>query len=215
MPGIFPDRFFITGTDTDIGKTVIAAMLTQGLGARYFKPIQSGTEQATDTDTVRQLTALPREYFSASAYTLKAPLSPHLAAAQEKTRIDLTAITLPADSPAHGGPGVRLIVEGAGGLMVPLNNEDLMIDLIQKLGLPTLVVAPNRMGTINQTLLSLAALRARSIPVIGVILNRGINPDHARAITHFSQTPVIGQIPELPELSPSILLEWFNRLFTS
>jgi dethiobiotin synthase len=215
MPGIFPDRFFITGTDTDIGKTVVAAMLAQGLGARYFKPVQSGTQQGTDTDTVRQLTALPREYFFPSVYALDAPLSPHLAAAREKIRIDLTAITLPADLAAPGGPGMRLIVEGAGGLMVPLNNENLMIDLIQHLGLPTLVVAPNRLGTINQTLLSLTALRARSIPVIGVILNRGINDDHARAITRFGQTPIIGQIPELPEISPSILLEWFNRLFTS
>jgi dethiobiotin synthase len=215
MPRIFPDRFFITGTDTDIGKTVIAAMLTQGLGARYFKPIQSGTEQTTDTDTVRQLTGLPREYFSASAYTLKAPLSPHLAAARENTRIDLTAITLPADPPTPGGPGQRLIVEGAGGLMVPLNEKDLMIDLIKQLDLPAILVAPNRLGTINQTLLSLAALRARSIPVIGVILNQGINDDHAQAIARFGRVPVIAQVPNLPVLSPLLLAEWFNRLFVN
>ena len=211
-PMIFPDRFFITGTDTDIGKTVVAAMLTKGLGAHYFKPIQSGTEEGSDTHTVRQLTGLPRDRCIPPAYTFKAPISPHLAARREDVRIDLSTITIPSMN-SGTMPNSRLIVEGAGGLMVPLNDRELMIDLIEQLGLPVVLVAENRLGTINQTLLSLQALALRSIPVVGVILNRGINDHNAEAITRFGKVPILAQIPELAPLSPSMLTQCFNRLF--
>ncbi|WP_462324835.1 dethiobiotin synthase [Desulfoplanes sp.] len=212
MPSIFPDRFFITGTDTDIGKTVVAAMLTKGLGATYFKPVQSGTEQGSDTDTVRHLTNLSNDRFVPPVYTFKAPLSPHLAAQRENVRIDISRVTIPSRNPAATTTS-RLVVEGAGGLMVPLNDRELMIDLIAHLGLPVVLVAANRLGTINQTLLSLQALALRSIPVAGVILNRAINDDTATAITHFGTVPILGQIPELDPVSSSMLTDCFNRLF--
>ncbi|GAU08995.1 dethiobiotin synthase [Desulfoplanes formicivorans] len=209
---IFPQRFCITGTDTDIGKTVVAALLTKGLGASYFKPIQSGTDQGSDTDTVRHLTGLPQDHFIPPVYTFKAPLSPHLAAEQEQVHIDLSRITLPSQA---GPPASRshLVVEGAGGLMVPLNDRELMIDLIGQLALPVILVAANRLGTINQTLLSLQALALRSIPVIGVILNLGRDDNNARAIAHFGKVPILAQIPRLDPLSPSALATGFNRFF--
>jgi dethiobiotin synthase len=208
----FPQRFCITGTDTDIGKTVVAALLTKGLGACYFKPIQSGTDQGSDTDTVRHMTGLPREHFFPPAYSFKAPLSPHLAAQKEHVHIDLSTITLP-DQRNKPLAGSHLVVEGAGGLMVPLNNRELMIDLIQHLRIPVLLVAANRLGTINQTLLSLQALALRSIPVMGVILNLGTNDDHARAIAHFGRVPILAQIPRLDSLAPHALATCFNRYF--
>lgn len=206
---IFPQRFCITGTDTDIGKTVVAALLTKGLGASYFKPIQSGTDQGSDTDTVRNLTGLPQDHFIPPVYTFKAPLSPHLAAQKEQVHIDLSRITLPAPTASRS----HLIVEGAGGLMVPLNDRELMIDLIGQLALPVILVAANRLGTINQTLLSLQALALRSIPVMGVILNLGRDDNNARAIAHFGKVPILAQIPRLDSLSPHALATCFNRYF--
>ncbi len=205
----FPDRFFITGTDTDIGKTVVAAMLAKGLGAAYFKPIQSGTEQGTDAKRVRVLTELPSHRIIPSRYTLQAPRSPHEAARLEARHIDIRSIHLPSQESA----GARLVVEGAGGLLVPLNDHDLMIDLIQHWRLPVVLVAPNRLGAINQTLLSLEALALRSLPVVGVILNQGIDDENARTIAHFGKVPVLAQIPELSPLSPATLTHWFHHLF--
>ncbi len=207
----FPHSFFIAGTDTDIGKTVVAAMLTKGLGATYFKPIQSGTEEGSDTETVRYLTDLPESHFIPPVYSFKAPRSPHEAARLENSRIDIKNIPLPTPR-LNNSP---LVVEGAGGLMVPLNESDLMIDLIKHCKLPVLLVAPNRLGAINQTLLALEALAHRDIPVMGVILNRGIDNQHAEAIAHFGKVPVLAQVPELAPLSPDTLTRCFATLFAS
>ncbi|GAB6176285.1 hypothetical protein JCM16814_11760 [Desulfobaculum senezii] len=192
-----PQRLFVTGTDTDAGKTVISALLTLALDAHYWKPIQSGVNEDSDTRDVRALTGLPQERFLPEAYRLTEPLSPHEAATIDGVRIDLDAITLPAlpqDAP--------LVVEGAGGLMVPLNTEALMLDLITRLGLPVVVVARSGLGTINHTLLTLAALRAAGAEVAGVIMNGPPHPANADAIAHFGRVPVLAQVPMLDDLSP-------------
>lgn len=192
-----PKRLFVTGTDTDAGKTVISALLTLALDAHYWKPIQSGVNEDSDTRDVQSLTGLPQERFLPEAYRLTEPLSPHEAAAIDGVRIDLNAITLPAlpqDAP--------LVVEGAGGLMVPLNDKALMLDLITRLGLPVVVVARSGLGTINHTLLTLAALRAAGAEVAGVIMNGPPHPANADAIAHFGRVPVLAQVPMLGDLSP-------------
>lgn len=192
-----PRRLFVTGTDTDAGKTVISALLTLALDAHYWKPIQSGVNTDSDTRDVQSLTGLPQERFLPEAYRLTEPLSPHEAAAIDGVRIDLDAITLPAlpqDAP--------LVVEGAGGLMVPLNDKALMLDLITRLGLPVVVVARSGLGTINHTLLTLAALRAAGAKIAGVIMNGPPHPANADAIAHFGRVPVLAQVPMLGDLSP-------------
>lgn len=192
-----PKRLFVTGTDTDAGKTVISALLTLALDAHYWKPIQSGVNTDSDTRDVQSLTGLPQERFLPEAYRLTEPLSPHEAAAIDGVRIDLNAITppaLPQDAP--------LVVEGAGGLMVPLNDKALMLDLITRLGLPVVVVARSGLGTINHTLLTLAALRAAGAEVAGVIMNGPPHPANADAIAHFGRVPVLAQVPMLGDLSP-------------
>ncbi|MFA6809754.1 MAG: dethiobiotin synthase [Desulfoplanes sp.] len=211
MPlSLLPQRIFVTGTDTDIGKTIVAAICTSGLAATYWKPVQSGTQEGTDTDTIKHLTGLPDSHFYPPAYALRAPLSPHLAAERENRIIHLDTITLPAQ--AKTGP---LVVEGAGGLMVPLNDRELMIDLIKRLALPVVLVASNLLGTINQVLLSLEALRSRHIPIAGVVLNRGTNNEHAAAIEHFGQVPVLAQIPDYPCLGPATVKKYFFRHFNA
>ena len=147
-------RFFITGTDTGIGKTVVSALLCVALDAIYWKPIQTGTREGTDTETVMQLAQLPRHRTLPESYRFKPPVSPHLAAKWAGVRIELRKIRMPA--PVQGS----LIAEGAGGVLVPLNRTQLMTDLMRHLNLPVVLVARTSLGTINHTLLSLAALRA-------------------------------------------------------
>lgn len=175
---------FVAGTGTEVGKTVAAACLVEALDGDYWKPVQSGLDGETDTQTVSRLLGLGEERLYAPAYELKQPLSPHLSARLDGVTIDMEAFRLP--------PGERpLVVEGAGGLLVPLNEKDTMIDLIVRLGLPVVLVALSGLGTINHTLLGLEALAARSIPVLGVIVNGPPNPDNAEAIAHYGRVRVI------------------------
>ncbi|MBM3131857.1 MAG: dethiobiotin synthase [Chloroflexi bacterium] len=160
----FPRRLFITGTDTGIGKTVVSAILMAGLDGTYWKPVQSGTEEGSDTEWVRRATGLPMSHFLPETYGLKRPLSPHASAAMEGVRIELDAFRVP-ETKGH------LIVEGAGGIMVPLNDRHLMVDLMKRLGFPVLLVARRTLGTINHGLLSLEQLRRHGIEVFGVVMN--------------------------------------------
>lgn len=190
-------RCFITGTDTDVGKTVACAWVMLHTTARYWKPVQAGLDQ-TDEDTIRALTGASDERIIETAYALPEPLSPHEAARRAGIRLDMTALRLPpGDAP--------LIVEGAGGLMVPLNDEFYIIDLIGKLGLPAILVCRTTLGTINHSLLSLEALRARDIPVSGVILCGPDLPHNRAAIETYGRVPVIAHIPELDPLTREAL----------
>jgi malonyl-CoA O-methyltransferase len=184
--------YFVTGTDTNVGKTIVSAYLMRSLDADYWKPVQSGLDGESDAEVVRRLTALPPERFHPSTYELRAPLSPHESARREGVSISLGAFKLPKTSRP-------LIVEGAGGVLVPLNGDALMIDLIKQLGLPVILVARSSLGTINHTLLSLEALRARRIEVAGVILSGAPNEANRTAIEFFGKARIL---LELPMLSP-------------
>lgn len=206
-----PHRIFVTGTDTDAGKTVISALLTLGLGAHYWKPVQSGCEIDSDTKTVQELTGLSDEHFLPESYRLTEPLSPHEAAARDGVRIDLDTIQLPTSFTSLPAE-TPLVVEGAGGILVPLAPGVLTIDLVKKLKLPALVVARSGLGTINHTLLTLHALRASDIPITGVVLNGPRHPENAEAIEEYGRVPVLAQLEHL-ELSPHALAAAFANAF--
>lgn len=193
---------FVTGTDTGIGKTMVSAWLVRSWRADYWKPVQSGELEGTDFATVRGL--VPDAVIHPSRHVLKAPLSPHEAAALEGVRIGLEDFSLPATTRP-------LVVEGAGGAMVPLNERDLMVDLMRRLNLPVVVVARSGLGTINHTLLTLEALARRDLRVAGVILNGPSMPANRQAIEAWSGVKVVAELPPLP--SPAALalhppLEW-------
>jgi dethiobiotin synthetase len=199
----FPPQFFITGTDTDVGKTIVSSLLTVGLDSHYWKPIQSGTP--TDTDFIRTATGLHDTHFIPECYRLTQPLSPHAAAKIDGIHIALTDFQLP-DAP-------NLIVEGAGGLMVPLNDRHLILDLIQHLNLPVCLVTRSTLGTINHTLLSIAALRQAKIPILGVIINGQKNPSNREAIAHYGKVPILAELEPLPAITPTIFKTTFQTLF--
>jgi len=192
-------RLFVTGTDTDIGKTVVAAWTMLHLEASYWKPVQAGLEDETDEQAVRRLTGAPDDRFLPSAYRLPDPLSPHEAARRAGIRIEMEHLR-PGD---HEEP---LIVEGAGGLMVPLNADSFVIDLIKQLEATAILVCRSTLGTINHTLLSLQALRDRQIPIAGVVLNGPKMPHNRSAIETYGRARVIAEIPPLEPLTREALL---------
>lgn len=189
----------ITGTDTDVGKTVVAAGLLMSLrGAFYWKPVQAGTQPTTDSETVRRLSGLPTERFLPEGYRLKEPASPHLAARMEDIAISPKALDLPEVS----GP---LVIEGAGGVMVPLTEDYLMLDLLAQWRKPAIVVARTSLGTINHSLLTIAALRARDVPIGGIIFSGEEHVENQRIIPQISGVRSLGRLPLLPSLDPARL----------
>lgn len=203
-----PSRFFITGTDTGIGKTTVAALLCAALDAIYWKPIQTGTREGTDRATVLRLARLPRNRALPEAYRFSPPVSPHLAAQRVGRRINLRKINLP-EIAAHK----NFIAEGAGGALVPINSTELMTDLMARLALPVLLVSRTTLGTINHTLLSIAALRAARLDLRGVIMVGKPNRDNRRAIEHYGEIDVVGSVPFLAKINRATLLEVFRRNF--
>jgi len=191
-------HYFVSGTDTDVGKTVASAWLMLHLEASYWKPIQAGLDGETDEAAVRRMTGASESRFVPSTYALPDPMSPHEAARRAGVTIGLDRFELP-DVP---GP---LVVEGAGGLMVPLNDTAYVIDLIAQLGLPTILVCRSTLGTINHTLLSLEALRRRGLAVAGAILNGPLTPHNRAAIETYGAVRVLAEIPPLDELTPAAL----------
>jgi dethiobiotin synthetase len=200
--------FFVTGTDTGIGKTVASALLCAALDAIYWKPIQTGSREGTDRATVMRLANLPRERTIPEAYCFAPPVSPHLAARRAGTRIELKRIKLPSLP-----RGESLIVEGAGGVLVPVNESQLMTHLMKRLKLPVLLVARSSLGTINHTTLSLAALRAAALEVRGVIMVGKPNTENRKAIEHYGNIAVVGMIPVLPRINRQTLVEVFRKHF--
>jgi dethiobiotin synthetase len=197
-------QLVIAGTDTDVGKTVVSSLVVQGLRARYWKPVQSGLAEGSDTERVQDLLTLPAERILPEAYRFQAPVSPHWAAAMEGVRIDPAALALPRVE----GP---LVVECAGGLMVPLRLDAdvrlLQIDQLTAWGLPVLLVARSGLGTLNHTLLSLEALHRRSIPVLGLVLNGPLHPDNPRTLEAIGGVPVLAQLPPLQPITAAGLQE--------
>jgi dethiobiotin synthetase len=197
-------RLVVCGTDTDVGKTVVSALLVQGLGAQYWKPVQSGMEGGGDTGRVQQLLGLPPERVLPEAYRLTAPVSPHWAAERDGVNIDPARLALPAGD----GP---LVVETAGGLLVPLRRNWLQIEQIAVWGLPVLLVARSGLGTLNHTLLSLEALERRSIPVLGLVLNGDPHPDNPRTLKALGGVPVLAELPPLDPLDREGLARQWQR----
>jgi dethiobiotin synthetase len=187
-------QIFIAGTDTNIGKTVVSSWICLHSGYSYFKPIQAGTEEETDSEFVKRISST-KVY--PESYMLKRPLSPHLAAELENVRINPNSIRIPLDS--------RLIVEGAGGLFVPLDKNYFILDFIQSHAFPVILVARSTLGTINHTLLSLEALRARHINILGVVMNGPKNSENLKAIEEFGRVPVLAELYHYSEVSREIL----------
>ena len=203
-----PERFFITGTDTGIGKTVVSALLCAALDAYYWKPIQTGTREGTDTRTVASIAERPRKKLLPEIYRFAPPVSPHLAAQKAGVTIRLDKIALPKI-----GAEDNLIVEGAGGALVPINDTLLTTELMKHLALPVLLVARTTLGTINHTLLSLAALRAARLKIRGVVMCGKPNDDNRRAIEHYGRIKVVGIVPPLKALNRETLLQAFHKTF--
>lgn len=192
----------VTGTDTEIGKTIFSAGLTQVLSATYWKPVQSGLEEATDSETVAHLSGSPT---LPEAYRLQLPASPHLSAEREGVDIDPAMLALPqVDGP--------LVVEGAGGLMVPLNRACLYIDVIASWQAPVILACRTSLGTINHTLLSLEALRARGCCVLGVAFLGDEMTDTQRVITEMGNVRSLGRLGRIADLNSKTLAEAFEAI---
>jgi len=202
-----PKVIFVSGTDTGIGKTVVSAMLTAGLEASYWKPIQSGLEEETDTEFVRRVAEAPEERIIPERYRLNEPLSPHASAEIDGVSISLDDFELPGFSTDH------LVIEGAGGLLVPINGEDMIIDLIQKLDVPVLLVVRSELGTLNHTFLSLEALRSRDIPILGVIMNGPKNESNRKAIEKYGEIKVLAELDRIKNLNNNTLISTFKKIF--
>jgi dethiobiotin synthase len=200
---------FVTGTDTGVGKTVAAAALVHRcrtqFPVRYWKPIQTGIEQDDDTAEVARLAACSSAEILWTGVRLERPVSPHLAAKLAGTPIDVDALIAAVNAESAAA---RWIVEGAGGVLVPVDERSNMADLIARLGLPAVVVARTALGTINHTLLTIEALRARSIFTAGVIMVGAANADNRDAIERYGRIEVIGEMPRFASLNAGELAAW-------
>lgn len=205
-----PSRIFVTGTSTDIGKTVVSGVLVAGLKAHYWKPVQTGLNEGTDTDWISRHTAIPESRIHRETYSLQEPLSPHAAAVLEDVEIKLEAFAIP-DVPDDA----FLVVEGAGGIMVPLNRQHYMLDLIKSLDIPVLLVADSQLGTINHTLLSLLQLRRCGISIVGVVMNGPVNQGNREALEFYGDVPILAEIEPLTDLNPASLEICFQQCFKS
>ena len=191
-------RFLVTGTDTDIGKTVFAAGLAGALGAYYWKPVQAGVDPEGDKETVARLGGIPKTHILPEAYRLRTPASPHLAARIDGVEVCLDKLTLPqVDGP--------LVVEGAGGVLVPVSETLLMADLFAYWQLPVILCARTALGTINHSLLSIEALRSRGVPLAGIAFIGDPHEENERIIPQLAKVPSLGRLPRLDPLNAASL----------
>jgi dethiobiotin synthetase len=197
------NAIIVTGTDTGIGKTIFAAGLTQVLGATYWKPIQAGLSEETDSEVVARLSGQPTLL---ETYCLNLPASPHLSAESEDITIDPDRLKIPDVS----GP---LVIEGAGGLMVPINRNTLFLDVFADWQAPIILCARTKLGTINHTLLSLRALQDAGCPLIGVAFIGDAEPEVEQTICDFGKTRHLGRLPMIEHLSPETLKKTFPKAF--
>lgn len=199
-------RFIVTGTDTQVGKTVVSAMLVKGLGASYWKPIQAGTDDGTDSMRVAQMTGAGTEKILPEGYCLSVPASPHFSAEQDGITIDLEKL----DVPNVAGP---LIVEGAGGVLVPITRATLQVDLFAGWDMPVIVCTRTSLGTINHTLMSLAVLQDWEIPVHGIVFVGDEVADSQKTIVEMGGVRSLGRLPHLESLTAETLQAAFDAHF--
>ena len=200
----FSKRIIICGTDTDVGKTIISSFFVQGLKGIYWKPIQSGTEEGTDTKTVCNLLNLEPNRYLSERYKFKAPVSPHWAAEKESSFIEPKNLDIPDINKL-------IIIETAGGLMVPLNRNWLQIDQLKVWGAPIILVARTGLGTLNHTLLSLEALKNRNLNVLGIVLNGPPHNDNPKTLEQFGDTKILASLPIFEEVSAEKLSQEWNK----
>jgi len=186
-------KYFITGIGTGIGKTLISAILTEKLKADYWKPIQSGDLDTSDSITLGNLISNTQTVIHPESYRLTHPLSPHLSARLDGIDIDLNKINMPLTEN-------NMIIEGAGGLMVPLNEKELIIDLIKKLNVEVILVSQNYLGSINHTLLSVNLLKQYEIPIKGIIFNGDENVETERYIQQYTKIKKLGNVPSFSDI---------------
>ncbi|ATW02981.1 dethiobiotin synthase [Sphingorhabdus sp. YGSMI21] len=199
-------RFVITGTDTDIGKSVFSAALTAALGASYWKPVQAGLANGTDSETVARIGGVDPARILPERYRLKIPASPHFSAAQEGITVALGDLDIP---PVEG----PLIIEGAGGALVPVNPDLLFADLFAHWGQPVIIVASTSLGTINHSLLTVEALRARDVPIHGIAFIGDEIVDSEQTICRIGAVRHLGRLPILDNLTPDALRNAFAAHF--
>ena len=191
-------KFIICGTDTDIGKTLISSFFVKGLNSFYWKPIQSGIESQTDSQTVEKLAQLSKEKIIKEAYVFTKPLSPHWAAEIDQKTINFDKLRLPK---VQGS----LIVETAGGLMVPITRNFLQIDQIKQWNLPVILVCKSSLGTLNHTLLSIESLKRRNIEILGLVVNGEKHLDNPKTLVDFSGIPLIAEFPYINKMDSNNL----------
>jgi len=194
-------RLFVTGIGTEVGKTIIAAILTEALEADYWKPIQAGDLHHSDTDRVKALVTNNRSIFYKEAFCLQQPMSPHAAAEKDGINVHLSNIRAPKTNN-------HLIIEGAGGLMVPLNYEDCIIDLILQLNCEVVLVSRNYLGSINHTLLSIEALQKRGILIKGIIFNGAENKETEKVILKMANVSLLGRVREEKDFDPMVIRKY-------
>jgi dethiobiotin synthetase len=200
-------RIVVAGTDTDVGKTVFSAALTSALDGYYWKPVQAGLQGETDSDVVNRVTDLPSTHILPEVYRLNTPASPHFAAEIDGVEID------PRQLSPFGLP-TPLVVETAGGLMVPLTRRLLQVDLLAQWRLPVILCASTRLGTINHSLLSIEALKRRAIPILGVAFIGDANGNSEQAITSFGGVRRLGRLPRIAKLDTNSLQRAFAENFS-
>jgi len=194
------ETFFITGIGTDVGKTVISAIVTEALQADYWKPVQAGDLENTDTHKVASLISNEVSVLHSSAYELHTPMSPHAAA-------EIDGVSLSWDQIKRPKTNNNLIIEGAGGLLVPINQNETIADYIQ----PTdkvILVSRHYLGSINHTLLSIELLKQRNLNVFGIIFSGTHHPTTERIITQMGQVPIVGRVDEEPYFDKNIVKEY-------
>ena len=196
--------YFITGISTEVGKTIVSAIVTQALQADYWKPVQAGELQHSDTHKVQELVSNTKTKFHASAFNLETPMSPHAAAKIDGVGLSVKKIKRPNTQN-------NLVIEGAGGLLVPLNDNQTIIDLILPLD-KVIVVSRHYLGSINHTLLTLEALKSRGIPVFGIIFNGAQHPSTESIITKMSGVPVLGRIEQEPYFDKNVVKQYAEDL---
>jgi dethiobiotin synthetase len=199
-------NYFVTGIDTDSGKTLASAILCEALGADYWKPVQAGLP--LDRDTVRSLISDPAITLHDEQFFLKFPASPHAAAKLEDIRIELESFELPATQK-------NLVIEGAGGCLVPLNNENFVIDLAERFHSQVVLVADLYLGSINHTLLTVSELRRRKLTVKGIIFNGERNPQSEEIILHHADMPCLLRIEKEKEITKDIVRHYADKLLTT
>ena len=198
-------KIFVTGIGTDVGKTIAAAVITEALQADYWKPVQAGFADGTDSETIRSLISNSKTVIHPEAYKLKMPASPHAAAAAEGITISIKNIKVPQT-------GNILVIEGAGGLMVPLSEKELVIDLIEELQAEVVVIVRHYLGSINHSLLTLQALKQRKVPVTGIIISGAANEQSERAILSFSDYKIIGRIGEEKTFTKAVISGYGQKI---